>query len=264
MIGSGWSSPSADASRRGRTILRLVSKHGHEAPRRILDVGCAEGGVAAGLAEQGAFVVGMELALHLLRRAAARPADERRQVVRFIAGDATAFPFDDASFDLVVLYDVLEHVTRWPVIVAETSRVLRSGGLAFVTAANPRSPITMLDDPHWRLPLVALLPPAPSSWLVRVSRRGELDMAGDFPRFPSGSDMRRVFARSGFQVQVVSNLHKLLNPDSVVSPSRRAIAGSTTGRWLLKCLTSRVGAPVLRAYDRSFARSWTFLLQKQY
>ncbi|PZS18929.1 MAG: class I SAM-dependent methyltransferase [Pseudonocardiales bacterium] len=43
-------------------------------------------------------------------------------------GDATALPFDDASFDVVVSYLMLHHIGRWEDAVVEAMRVLRPGG----------------------------------------------------------------------------------------------------------------------------------------
>ena len=43
--------------------------------------------------------------------------------------DATALPFADESFDMVVSFLMLHHVVEWEQAVAEVARVLRPGGL---------------------------------------------------------------------------------------------------------------------------------------
>lgn len=43
-------------------------------------------------------------------------------------GDATALPFDDGSFDVVVSNLMLHHIGNWEAAVAEAMRVLRPGG----------------------------------------------------------------------------------------------------------------------------------------
>lgn len=48
--------------------------------------------------------------------------------VQIAAADATRLPFADASFDLVLSFVMLHHVTDWPAAVAEVRRVLRPGG----------------------------------------------------------------------------------------------------------------------------------------
>lgn len=50
-----------------------------------------------------------------------------------MAGDATAMPFPDGSFDRVIASEILEHVPRDSTVMAEIARVLKPGGLAAVT-----------------------------------------------------------------------------------------------------------------------------------
>jgi 2-polyprenyl-6-hydroxyphenyl methylase/3-demethylubiquinone-9 3-methyltransferase len=48
--------------------------------------------------------------------------------VLVVQGDAARLPFADGAFDVVVAGEVLEHVTDVPGVVAETCRVLKTGG----------------------------------------------------------------------------------------------------------------------------------------
>lgn len=50
-----------------------------------------------------------------------------------VAADAHRLPFRDGVFDVVVLAEILEHLTRPEAAVAEVRRVLRPGGRAVVT-----------------------------------------------------------------------------------------------------------------------------------
>ena len=54
-------------------------------------------------------------------------------VARAEVGDALALPYDDASFDLVLISEVLEHVPEDERAIAELVRVLKPGGVAAVT-----------------------------------------------------------------------------------------------------------------------------------
>ena len=51
-----------------------------------------------------------------------------------IIGDVLKPPFADASFDTIISTQVLEHVERPWVMVAEMNRILRPGGVCIVTA----------------------------------------------------------------------------------------------------------------------------------
>ncbi len=51
-----------------------------------------------------------------------------------VRGDAHHLPFQDAAFDAVVVQQVIEHVSEPARVLAEARRVLRPGGLAFISA----------------------------------------------------------------------------------------------------------------------------------
>jgi SAM-dependent methyltransferase len=51
-----------------------------------------------------------------------------------VRGDLLALPFPDATFDGVVLTEVLEHCVNPPAAIAEVRRVLTPGGLLLVTS----------------------------------------------------------------------------------------------------------------------------------
>jgi ubiquinone/menaquinone biosynthesis C-methylase UbiE len=56
--------------------------------------------------------------------------DER---LHFIAHTARQLPFEDASFDVVVCLEALEFMPKPEAVLAELARVLRPGGLLFIT-----------------------------------------------------------------------------------------------------------------------------------
>lgn len=74
------------------------------------------------------------------RRFAALPQVTVRQA------DATALPFADESFDVVVSYLMLHHVIEWQRALGEACRVLRPGGL-FVGYDLVATPLTA--GLHW-------------------------------------------------------------------------------------------------------------------
>jgi ubiquinone/menaquinone biosynthesis C-methylase UbiE len=73
-------------------------------------------------------VVGLDLVPELLAEGRKRaPAN-----VELVEGDATALPFERASFDLVATARTLHHVARPELVIAEAVRVLRPGGTMLV------------------------------------------------------------------------------------------------------------------------------------
>jgi len=93
---------------------------------RILDVGCAGGGLLAALAQLGyRDLVGVD-------PSAACAAQTRERVGQAYQGWLTALPADLGTFDCVVLCHVLEHVLDVPEALTAVAELLRPAGLAYV------------------------------------------------------------------------------------------------------------------------------------
>jgi SAM-dependent methyltransferase len=97
-----------------------------------LELGCGEGRVVRDLQQRGYRVVGLELSETLVKYAAR--ADTGSLYVR---GNASSLPFANSSFDLVVAYNSLMDIEDMHGAVAETARVLRSGGWLCVSVTHP-------------------------------------------------------------------------------------------------------------------------------
>ena len=127
---------------------------------RVLEVGCGYGRNVAALAILPArLVVGADPSRGELGKARERLADlasEARARVALVRQEPLRLPFADGSFDLVVLWQVLEHVfdrgdkRR---VLAESVRVLRSGGHLLVETPNQWFPFDYHDNrlpfAHW-------------------------------------------------------------------------------------------------------------------
>jgi SAM-dependent methyltransferase len=95
----------------------------------LLDVGCGPGTITvdlAGLVAPG-VVVGLDRSAEAL--AAAGALDTAGVRVSFRAGDVSALPFDDRSFDVVHAHQVLQHLEDPVAALREMARVCRPGGL---------------------------------------------------------------------------------------------------------------------------------------
>jgi SAM-dependent methyltransferase len=99
----------------------------------VLDVACGAGHVAEQAAPHVRQVVGIDLTPALLRAGAQRLRESGLHNVLLQRGDATALPFVDASFDLVVCRSSLHHVPHPETVVAEMARVCRPGGRVVVS-----------------------------------------------------------------------------------------------------------------------------------
>jgi SAM-dependent methyltransferase len=99
---------------------------------RTLEVGCGEGRVTRDLTSRGHRVTALDASPTLLRAAA-----ERGPAAEYVLGTAEALPFADASFTLVVAYNVLMDVEDMPAAVAEVARVLEPGGRLCACVTHP-------------------------------------------------------------------------------------------------------------------------------
>jgi SAM-dependent methyltransferase len=106
-------------------LRRFLSRHQIDGP--ILEVGTGVGGNLADLSAVGA-TYGVEVSAVAARRAVGHAP--------VVVADGGRLPFADAVFAVVVCTEVLEHVDDPSVVFAEIARVLRPGGLAYVTTPN--------------------------------------------------------------------------------------------------------------------------------
>ena len=101
--------------------------------RSILDAGCGEGEILGRLEGQAIFGLDFDIDRTLI-------AKSRVPEVALNAGDVQRLPFDDASFDLVLMLEVLEHVGDPREALAEAARVSRR----YLLASVPH-------EPWWRI-----------------------------------------------------------------------------------------------------------------
>ena len=182
--------------------LRLIARYGGALPgRRILDLGSGMGGTSVALALAGAVPLAFEYNrayCDIIRLRAGR-YDMSLPVVN---GAGERLPLADASFDLVIAWDVVEHVQNPEQLLAELARVLRPGGRVLLTVINRFA----LRDPHYHLPLLNWLPRQLAEAIIE--RRGRSKSGADFGDRQRLSDMhyftmagfRRLAGRYGFRV----------------------------------------------------------------
>jgi SAM-dependent methyltransferase len=103
---------------------------------RVLDLGCGTGNAAVAAARAGAAVTALDPAPRLLDVARERLAAEGADA-EVVLGDAQNLPFADDSFDIVLSVFALIFVPDPERGIAETLRVLRPGGRAFVATWVP-------------------------------------------------------------------------------------------------------------------------------
>jgi len=119
---------------RRRLLGRMIAAFGLPADARILDIGTSTGTNLRMLRDLGfSRYEGLDMSDEAVRWCADKGYGK---VTR---GDACALPFPDASFDLVLATDIIEHVDDDVLALGEIRRVLKPGGRVLVTV--PAFPI---------------------------------------------------------------------------------------------------------------------------
>jgi len=99
-------------------------------PRRVLDVGCASGWLAARVAKMlpKALVTGVDVSPKMIDYAKVVHPN-----INFIKADAHKLPFSDGSFDLIICTETLEHVVDPLRVLGEIKRCLIPKGEAIIS-----------------------------------------------------------------------------------------------------------------------------------
>jgi SAM-dependent methyltransferase len=112
-----------------RTVYFGLLRHhlAGERPARVLDLGCGMGGFLEGLSEIGERVFPSDISVEGLARCSERGFGGGA------AASGYALPYADGSFDLVCMFDAIEHIEDDHRALREVARILRPGGLALAT-----------------------------------------------------------------------------------------------------------------------------------
>jgi demethylmenaquinone methyltransferase / 2-methoxy-6-polyprenyl-1,4-benzoquinol methylase len=155
---------------------------------RVLDACCGTGDLAVAARKAGAGeIVGVDFSERMLERAR-RKAPE----LEWVQADVLALPFEDASFDSVVVGFGVRNVEDLEAGLRELRRVLRSGGrLGILEITTPRG----LLAPFYRLwfdrivPLLGRLLPGGAAYTY---------LPASVRRFPGPEDLAELLGACGF------------------------------------------------------------------
>ncbi|MBK7230257.1 MAG: class I SAM-dependent methyltransferase [Ignavibacteriales bacterium] len=160
---------------RGKFVSSVIKQQLQTKNLIVLDLGSGEGGTSKVFSD-GNFVVSFDLSLIRLNRQknfviSSESSSEKSSMdnengflpsfemtgPKLVNGSALQLPFSDNSFDLIIIQDVIEHLTDVNEFYSEVKRVLKSKGTVYLSTPNKFSIFNFIADPHFGLPLVSLL-----------------------------------------------------------------------------------------------------------
>ncbi|MEM7540057.1 MAG: class I SAM-dependent methyltransferase [Pseudomonadota bacterium] len=117
-------------------VARIKSRY--ERTGRWLDVGCSAGFIVKAATEAGFEAWGVDL-----EAAAINYGKHSLGLANLSHGQLLSCDFPDQHFDVISMYDVIEHVPELPAFVEELKRILKPDGI--IDIGTP-------DVGHWRVP----------------------------------------------------------------------------------------------------------------
>lgn len=160
-----------------KSIARQWCAMAPSAPR-VLDAGCGTGSILASLEVREG--VGVDISPEMIVLAKQRNA---RPHLSFVASDIADYR-PDRTFDVVLFFDVIEHVSHPRPVLDSLRRAVADGGCVVVSMANPLwEPVLMLaeklglkmpEGPHDRMPTSKFIEMARDAGLALHARDGRL------------------------------------------------------------------------------------------
>lgn len=100
-----------------------------EEPKKVLDIGCANGGFLEFCKNQGWKVQGVDLSADACAEAIKKGLD-------VFCGDIKDAGFKDNTFDCITMWDLIEHLTDPMADLKEMERILKPGGIMAIATPN--------------------------------------------------------------------------------------------------------------------------------
>jgi ubiquinone/menaquinone biosynthesis C-methylase UbiE len=140
-------------------VMRLLTREGRPTKGLdVVDIGCGAATQCLIWAREGNRVHGVDVNARLLDLGRQRAAAEGLNV-DLRTGTALDVPWPDNSMDVVLMPELLEHVADWKRCLDEAVRIMRPGGVFYVSTTNRLCP----SQEEFNLPAYAWYP----TWLKK-------------------------------------------------------------------------------------------------
>jgi ubiquinone/menaquinone biosynthesis C-methylase UbiE len=205
-------------------------------PWQVGDIGCGAATQCGIWARDGHNVVGVDINEGLLKLGRERAAAAGLKM-ELSVGSATSLPWPDASLDICLSPELLEHVADWESCLREADRVLKPGGVLYLSTTNKLCPI----QEEFTLPLYSWYP-APLKRRyekLAVTTRPEIANHAKYPavNWFSYFELRRYLGARGFRCMDRFDVAALKSGSAAQRMLLGLVRAATPLRWLGHVMT---------------------------
>lgn len=121
------------------TMLEHLHRYGialnHVAGKRVLDIACGEGYGSHLMAKKAAHVIGVDIDEQVIQDAQEKYIAPN---LRFVQGDVTKIPIEDATIDVVISFETIEHTAHHTAMMTEVRRVMKENGVLIISSPDKK------------------------------------------------------------------------------------------------------------------------------
>lgn len=108
-------------------------------PESVLDIGCAKGYLVKSFLDLGINAYGVDISAYAINNS----LPEVRSRLKLCDIEQEKLPFNDDSFDVVIMTEVIEHLKKIDFAMEEIKRVLKQNGIVYLTTPTPKEAIML-------------------------------------------------------------------------------------------------------------------------
>jgi ubiquinone/menaquinone biosynthesis C-methylase UbiE len=196
--------------------------------KKVLEIGCNTGYGTKLLSQVCRRIVGVDLSPNALRTAAAKYCGAN---VDYLLVDGMKLPFRDGEFELVISFQVIEHIRNYETYLSELKRVLGADGIAVFTTPNARVRLdpgmTPWNEFHVREFSAEELGELLRSWFPRVTIQG-LSATDEVYDIEYGRVQRNLRAARSKSQAILPSYSKVRN--KIITGTKSLLPGSAVER----------------------------------
>lgn len=217
-----------------RFVSQISNRYDLLKGKKVLEVGSGLGNVLIKMRLYGINAIGIEPSEEFYSIIVKRLEQHKLELSSIKKGYAENLPFDDFAFDFVHCLQVLEHVNDPEMVLSEINRVLRPGGICYITAPNYMS----FRENHYRVFYLPMMPKFLARLYLYLHRRNP-EFLLNHVNYITFVKINRITNRLKWDnLTLKSLLEKLENPMLIMSKPKRAIV------MLINSLSPSLGSKI--------------------